>query len=75
MGYLCPEVLVKSTGDEAAFEQNDHTFGSAVFDLIVQVLLPIAELGLLQGFDMEVGAFYLQGERRNRAFKMVQGQK
>lgn len=74
MGYLCPEVLVKSTGDEAAFEQNDHAFGSAILDLKVQILLPVAELGLLQGFNVEVGPFYLRGEKGNTAFKMAADQ-
>ena len=53
-GYLCPELLVEGTGDEASLEQHHHAFRSPVLDLEVQVLFPVAQLGLLQGFDVEI---------------------
>lgn len=59
-GYLGPKLFIESTGDEASLKENDNPFWSPVFNLKVQVFLPVAQLGFLQGFDMEVGSFNLE---------------
>lgn len=62
--YLDPELHVERTGDQAALEQNHHALRSPVLQLEVQVLPPVVQLGLLQGFDVEVRTLYLRGGNR-----------
>jgi len=58
--YLDPELLVEGTSDEASFKKNNHALRSSVFNLEVQVLLPVVQLRLLQGFDVEVRSLNLK---------------
>lgn len=60
--YLDPELLVERAGDQAALEQNHHALRRPVLQLEVQVLPPVVQLGLLQGFDVEVRPLYLPSE-------------
>lgn len=64
--YLDPELLVERAGDQAALEQNHHALRRPVLQLEVQVLPPVVELGLLQGFDVEVRTLDLQGKTNVR---------
>lgn len=64
--YLDPELLVECTGDQAALEQNHHALRRPVLQLEVQVLSPVVELGLLQGFDVEVRTLDLQSKTNVR---------
>lgn len=64
--YLDPELLVERAGDQAALEQNHHTLRRPVLQLEVQVLSPVVELGLLQGFDVEVRTLDLQSKTNVR---------
>lgn len=45
--YLGPKLFIESTSDEASFKQNNHALWSPIFDLKVQVLPPVVQLGLL----------------------------
>lgn len=58
--YLDPELLVERTGDEASFKKNHYAFRSPVFYFKVQVLPPVGQLSLLQGFDVEVRSLDLK---------------
>lgn len=60
--YLDPELLVERAGDQAALEQNHHALRRPVLQLEVQVLPPVVQLRLLQGFDVEVRPLYLPRE-------------
>lgn len=64
--YLDPELLVERAGDQAALEQNHHALRRPVLQLEVQVLSPVVELGLLQGFDVEVRTLDLQSKTNVR---------
>lgn len=58
--YLEPKLLIQRTGDQAALEQNHDSLRRAVLQLEVQVFSPVVQLGLLQGFDVEVRPLYLE---------------
>ena len=63
--YLQPVLLVESTGDHAALEQHPDAFGVALFDLKIQVGLPVLQLSLLQRLHVEVRALDLEKCTRN----------
>lgn len=58
--YLDPELFVESTGDEASFKKNHYALRRPVFYFKLQVLPPVGQLSLLQGFDVEVRSLYLK---------------
>lgn len=58
--YLDPELFVESTGDEASFKKNHYALRRPVFYFKLQVLPPVVQLSLLQGFDVEVRSLDLK---------------
>lgn len=58
--YLDPELFVESTGDEASFKKNHYALRRPVFYFKLQVLPPVGQLSLLQGFDVEVRSLDLK---------------
>lgn len=63
--YLGPEFFVESTGDEASFKENHYPLRGPILDFKVQVLLPVVQLGLLQGFDVEVWSLDLKWHKHS----------
>lgn len=58
--YLDPELFVERTGDEASLKKNHYTFRRPVFCFKLQVLPPVGQLSLFQGFDVEVRSLDLK---------------
>lgn len=58
--YLDPELFVERTGDEASLKKNHYTLRGPVFYFKLQVLPPVGQLSLFQGFDVEVRSLDLK---------------